>query len=406
MKKTTRAEMTPDHVATDAANTQMPLLADEPGLLAAGTESPASDASPTVTEPPAADEAPVADEKPAVHAADTAEEDASQPPLRAFVTDAFLAQRLRAAREARGWKCADVAAKLRLRLQIVQMIEAGQYEQIGYGIYLRGYLTSYARLVGVPMDMVESVLVTHTTPPPELVPSGSVSRSRYLIDRYSGSTLYLVLTAVIFVPTIMLALNMSGDIGAHLTRLDGPTAPASSTAAADAANARNTNDPAASGPSQGNTPAADKGAANTANTANQDTNTVNTEPPLVASFTPMLLPAQPRQEAPPAPAAKQSLRVTLTEPSWVEIVDGTGKRLEYSTLPAGTAKDYASDQPLEVRLGNLSAVKIEIAGEKQDVTPYAHGNVAHFRLIGKTLSNLKDFQQKSDDRAEDKSEEP
>ena len=55
-----------------------------------------------------------------------------------------LGPRLRAAREIKGWKAGDVAGRLRLPIQIIQAIEAEQYDKIGHGIYLRGYLKSYA----------------------------------------------------------------------------------------------------------------------------------------------------------------------------------------------------------------------------------------------------------------------
>src|SRR5438445_5843198 len=108
-------------------------------------------------------------------------------PLQTKLCPESLTQRLIAARDARGWKTADVASKLRLPIHVVQTIEAEQFDRIGYGIYLRGYLNNYARLVGVPCDAVEAVLQSHAVPPPELVSSGRVSHSRYLIDRYSGS---------------------------------------------------------------------------------------------------------------------------------------------------------------------------------------------------------------------------
>jgi len=134
-----------------------------------------------------------------------------------------LGQRLRAGREAKGWSAEETGSRLRLPLQIIQRIEAEQFEKIGYDIYLRGYLTSYARLVGVPTVLVDSMLRDRRQAPPPLVSSGTISHSRYLYQRYSVSALYLILTAVIIVPAVMLAMRASMEPnGSQLAALNPP----------------------------------------------------------------------------------------------------------------------------------------------------------------------------------------
>ena len=293
-----------------------------------------------------------------------------------------LGQRLTAARDVRGWSYEDVAGKLHLPSQIVRMMESEQYERIGHGVYLRGYLTSYARLLEVPVAVVDSVLRQHASTP-ELVASGRISHSRYLIDRYSGSALYVVLTGLIVVPFVMFAMNMGSDVGARLTPLDVSTpAPAQTNAAAADA---------------GRSPAA--GEVASPSTAKADlqsplpaaADAARSDSPLMASLTPFSNPPAAQGEAPQSlPMAVGQVRLSLNEASWVEIVDADGKRLEYATLPAGTVKTYASDKPLDVRLGNTSGATIEVNGAVQDIAPYNHGNVAHFKLFaaGKAISHI------------------
>jgi cytoskeleton protein RodZ len=111
----------------------------------------------------------------------------------------------------------------------------------------------------------------------------------------------------------------------------------------------------------------------------------------MASLTPFSNPPAAQGEAPQSlPMAVGQVRLSLNEASWVEIVDADGKRLEYATLPAGTVKTYASDKPLDVRLGNTSGATIEVNGAVQDIAPYNHGNVAHFKLFatGKAISHI------------------
>ena len=40
----------------------------------------------------------------------------------------------------------------------------------------------------------------------------------------------------------------------------------------------------------------------------------------------------------------------------------------------------SSDKSIDVRLGNSNGATIEVDGKAQDLTPFRHANVAHFKL--------------------------
>ena len=289
-----------------------------------------------------------------------------------------LGQRLAAAREAHGWTRAEAASRLRLPLHIVQTIEAGDFEKIGHGIYLRGYLGKYARLVGVSCEAVEDVMQRHAAPPPQLIASGRISHSRFLFDRYSGAALYVVLTGVIFVPLIMFAMNMGGDVGSRLLPLD---APGSVSQPAIAKLETSAPGDTTTSTTQPQTPSEDHAA-----TVTSAATTKQSDSPLLASFAPIANPPRAQTDQ-TVPQAGRNVRLSLVEASWVEIVDTDGKRLEFGILPAGTVRNYVSEKPLEVRIGNTNGARLEVNGEAQDIAPFNHGNVAHFRLFtaGKTI---------------------
>ncbi len=283
-----------------------------------------------------------------------------------------LGMRLRAAREARGMRCDEVAQQLKLPLATIQALEADRYERIGDGVYLRGYLTKYLRLLDLPQVLAERVLNGYGQLPP-LTTSGTVSRPRYLFQRYSVSALYLILTGVIIVPAVLLATRGGFEPNlAQITPLDAPetTSPA---APANNTQAGQTGLPA--------TPAATPAPAAPA----------ADETPLVASLTPF--PAAKREAvdgsdadktaaaAMPANApGRHSLRLSLTQSSWVEIVASDGEKLDYGLLAAGTVRSYSSDKTIDVRLGNSEGASVEVDGKPQDLTPFRHSNVAHFKL--------------------------
>jgi len=299
----------------------------------------------------------------------------SPPP--AHVQRESLGQRLRAARESRGWSDADVASRLHLPIQIVQKLEADRFDAIGHRIYLRGYLTSYVRLLDLPTVLVESVLQQHQEQlePPPLTTTGTISHSRYLFQRYSVSALYLILTGVIIVPAVLLAMRAGLEPKiTDLTSLDAPNSVA--TAESGKANAQQaTSAPPADSASAAVAPAA----APTAGVASDS--------PLVASMAPFQALAHKESEATQPPPASVSgsgahtLRLSLKQASWVEVTSTNGEKLEYGLLPAGTVRTISSDTALDVRVGNSAGAEVELDGKAQDLTPYRHSNVAHFKAF-------------------------
>ncbi len=286
-----------------------------------------------------------------------------------------LGQRLRAAREARGWSGADVAARLHLPIQIVQKLEADRFDEVGHRIYLRGYLTSYVRLLDLPTVLVESVLQQHHEPPP-LTTTGTISHSRYLFQRYSVSALYLILTGVIIVPAVLLAMRAGLEPKiTDLTSLDAPNAVA--TSESGKANVQSTiSTPLANSPPEVPAPAA----APVAGAASDS--------PLVASMAPFQALARKESEVAQAPAVASvsgsgahTLRLSLKQASWVEVTSANGEKLEYGLLAAGTVRTISSDAALDVRVGNSDGAEVELDGQAQDLTPYRHSNVAHFKAF-------------------------
>ena len=285
-----------------------------------------------------------------------------------------LGQRLRAAREVRGWSCADVAARLHLPIQIVQTLEADRFDAIGHRIYLRGYLANYVRLLDLPTVLVETALQQHLEPPP-LTTSGTISHSRYLFQRYSVSALYLILTGVIIVPAVLLAMRAGLEPQiTELTSLDAPNAVA-------------TSDPGKSNvQSAASTPAANSPSETVAPAAGSNTGPAAADSPLIASMAPFpALAHKDSEAAQPAPSASGSgahtLRISLKDASWVEVTSANGEKLAYGLLPAGTDRTISSDSELEVRIGNSAGAQIELDGQAQDLTAYRRSNVARFKAF-------------------------
>ena len=293
-----------------------------------------------------------------------------------------LGSRLRAAREARGVDLEACAHALRLPTRVVRQLEGNDYSGIDYQVYLEGYLTKYARYLGIDEAEVKAELRQIRPSQPTLVATGGISHSRYLLENYARAATYVVLTAAIVVPTIWLGVRgtLDRDVS-HLAPLDAAPvaqvdAPASTSSAPTAvatpaetdANAAST---VASAPATQPAPAASSPAPD--------------QQPLMASMAPFpnLGNDAARAAAPAATAVgngAHSLVLSLEAASWVEITTKDGSRLEYGLLPAGSSKTYHSDQPMEVRIGNATGAQVTLDGQPMTLDSYRRANVAHFRI--------------------------
>jgi Uncharacterized protein conserved in bacteria len=289
--------------------------------------------------------------------------------------DAAFGNRLRAAREARGADLETCAHALKLPLRILRKLEQGEHQGIDSKVYLASYIGKYGQYLGIDAAEIEAEQARIRQVEPPLVATGGISHSRFLLDRYATAATYVVLTLVIAVPTIWFGVRSTLDRDlSHLTPLDASpvaqqdaSAPAVGTAKTVASTA-----PASATPAQ---PQASVPAAS--------------EQPLMASMAPFPNLGNDTLPTPPtistattvdAGSGAHSLSLSLSAASWVEVIGQDGTRMEYGLLPAGTSKTWHSDQPLDVRIGNVSGAQVSIDGQPVTLDGFRRANVAHFRV--------------------------
>jgi cytoskeleton protein RodZ len=292
-----------------------------------------------------------------------------------------FADRLHTARETRGLTLETCALALKLPVRVLRELERGTCADIDSKIYLASYIGKYGRHLGINEASIQVELdrIKQTEPP--LVATGGISHSRFLLDRYVTAATYVVLTAVIVVPMIWLGVRgtLDRDI-THLAPLDAaPVAQqelrASTTLTGGTALAKLENGAPVAAPKAAPTPSVAPPVA-------------PQEQPLLASMAPF--PAMDSNASSAvlpvtAPAAtgrvgSHTVDVSLSAPSWVEVVGEDGARLEYGLLPAGSNTSYHSDQSLDVRIGNATGAHISIDGQSVPLSDFRHANVAHFRV--------------------------
>ncbi len=292
-----------------------------------------------------------------------------------------LSERLRAAREARNWTVEEVGAQLRLPARVIVRVESGLYEDLGAPIYRRGYLRSFARLVGVPDADVEAELVRLQGEVPALVATGVMARSEYVTERYLRPATYIALTALIALPVVWWAA--SGRLGQELS-----------------SNARSLDlQPQVMLPMTGD---GVERSADAVEGQNSEVVRASLMPLPKDSVRDLVVPeprlpvdvmehveatVDPVEEADPSSGnivgrGRREAVLVLSSASWVEVVTADGRRLQQALLQPGRWQ-YRSDGPLSFTIGNSSDAQLHvIGGETVDLGAYRSSNdVARVRVF-------------------------
>jgi cytoskeleton protein RodZ len=66
--------------------------------------------------------------------------------------------RFRHAREGKRWSREAVAQQLKLPVAVIEAMEREDWERLGAPVYARSFVTSYARLLGMPPEVVDEIV--------------------------------------------------------------------------------------------------------------------------------------------------------------------------------------------------------------------------------------------------------
>jgi cytoskeleton protein RodZ len=251
-------------------------------------------------------------------------------------------QRLRNAREAAGLSVADVATRLKMPVRIIEALEAEDWARIGAPVFVRGQLRSYSRMLGLPIEPVQSASGVAPIEPTHLVAHWRTPLLQRVADQVGGRLVYIVITALIVLP-VWVATRSHLDSSEELAApLDVPADKLATAQQTDAA----------------------------AQPAVREPSTV------VASMVP------PRQSAPAPVTASTAPELSLhvNDDSWVQIRGKDGSTIEEALLKSGETRTYPAANVDRVVLGNAKAVEVQRNGQAQDLTPFMRASVARFTV--------------------------
>lgn len=218
-----------------------------------------------------------------------------------------LGERFRAAREARGMSLSDVAQQIRIRSVYLSAIESESWSTIGAPVYIRGFIRTYARFLGLDPEEAVTALNRTQPPPAQSLPGREVAAPTEPLRASRGSPLLWVASVV---AVLLIALVTFNEL---TQRRAGPSSA-----------------PVVAG---------------------------------VASVSPSAPIATPTATAPTLAAADgpKSLALVLSAPSWLRVTVDGSVSME-GTFPAGTSKTFHGKTAL-VRVGNAGGVEIYVDGK-------------------------------------------
>lgn len=300
----------------------------------------------------------------------------------------------------------DVAQILHLSSKQIIALEADDYKALSGPTYVRGYLRSYAQLLGLSPEKVVEVYNSLTIVPkpitlPQSAPPPQVTSSDRVVK-----TATLGVVAILFV--LVYLWWQSGDEsqdqvamspGAAETLVDhrlGPDVTGDTNLAAAPAGlpGNGAREAAASAGPGGATPA-QNAATPTASSNGQlavsgmTLNVASAPRPASADAAPVERVTTRTRRAADIPPGVPRARMVLhaIQESWADIRDARDNRLLYENVPAGRRISIEGVAPFSVFLGNADGVRVEFNGQDYDVSRHKRGQVARFTLGEETAVN-------------------
>ena len=299
-------------------------------------------------------------------------------------------QLLRAAREARGLTQPEVASRLNLRVSLVRDIEEDRFDQRTASTFTRGYLKTYAKLVGASEERVVAAYEQLGLTEVKYAEMHSFSgRNRLEANenrmRIGGWLLCFALVAGILVWIMGRPAEKPAVVKMDEQSLfDSANTPDSSTDENDGQTVLLAQpiDSAVIQPAPVASAATD--VAVSAAVATPVT-TESTPAAPSAAVAPVAAPASATAAnvtaaADVAVADKNALVISYSGPCWLEIKDATGKKVVSATRHAGQRDVLTGKAPFRLNIGAPKYVAISFMGEAVDMSRFPVGRPARFEL--------------------------
>ena len=288
---------------------------------------------------------------------------------------------LRAAREAGKFSVEHIASQLRLSRDVIEDIESDRYESLPAPIFVRGYIRSYAALVG--LDTAD-VMVSyeqysgHTDQKISLDAARATSLTKGGVNFRRQHIISVVVAGMVVSLAVILWLSQKPDISAPSD--DGAMmSQTTETLQADI----NAELQVSSSPEQAVDTSVEQ-------SVTERVEAIQTEP-VADNMVAEQLQEAVSQKVESVKTAEEKvvedikpridrLEFVFSGDSWVDVRDSAGKRLIYRMVKSGDRRLVSGVPPFKITLGNAPQTQLSRNGEAVDLNTYTRGNVAKFSL--------------------------
>ncbi len=290
-------------------------------------------------------------------------------------------QLLRNAREQLGWTREQVASRIHLRLTLIAAIESDTYDKHTSHTFIRGYLRTYAKLVGIPEETILAAYDKLGLTPPDNIDMQSFSRRSR--QQANDSRLKVVTWLVILV---LIALSVAWWWQSTARRSAGDEALAATEMGATSNTPSATVPPAVDVADPVVAPATSAAAATSADpVASAAVTTMPVDASSAVATTAVATSAatatQPAADtAASEPAKVPQLKMSFTADCWLDVKDAKGKTLFSGLKKANDELVLEGPEPLKFIIGAPMAVNIEYQGKSIDMSRYNNGRTARLSL--------------------------
>lgn len=276
---------------------------------------------------------------------------------------------LAAERQRLGLSIDDVAMRLRLAPRQIVALEANEFTALLGMATVRGFVRSYAKLLGMQPDPLVAMLSHEPNTSFAAVSARPLSASSFRSRRYASPILHragarrlagLAVVALVFIGTLILVAYRSDWM--QLSAADPGAEP---TVVAPGSDAVGNNGAALIPLTSGVTPELNPNVAQPA--------VSQTESPVQA---------QPRVQQPAAIVqATDTLELIARDDVWVEVSTANrDAKLLSKLMKAGSTELVAMNEPVVLVVGNVAGVQVSLRGQVVDLAAAAHENVARLTL--------------------------
>lgn len=309
----------------------------------------------------------------------TAVDKVEQQPQESVLAGTILKEK----REVLGLTQKQIADRLRLRVAIIQKIEANDFDGEQVATFTRGYLRSYAKAVGIDEKEILGAIEHHSEAQPSEQPMQSFSQKT---NKEKHDSRIMKLTWGIFVVIIGISsvwwlqsqqkdtLSEIADTSDPAFQVEEPASP-QLTAEPELATVEDevkTIDVSAiiETPEQTEEAATES----VPETANNNVESVSADVAVIDEQ------SQTANEQPKPIDGLTNLTMAFTGDCWIQVKDADGKTITTGIKKQGDNVNVNGKAPFKVILGAPEKVSMTLASEPVDLSGYTSGKVARFTL--------------------------